>query len=295
MSVFINSKQAVVDYINTANSTTRLNLNNVALSRPYPVSSSRYEEATTKNTWSYVVPAGTTPIFKGRKVVFWNRLTLSDFARFRTSRQVKAPKPTTVHELLPAIKYYLAINLTADDVENDPLNLDQDGVGTVTVRAKDTSPLWVGSVTFDVIPGGLPFEQHLTNVTPNQLKYPIDNYKTGTSAALVAYPIDATEYRDELLVIEEGLLHGQGLATILNLLLRLDVSSDGKTLWNIGAGSKEWALQGATVFYNGLNEAALPTNPAYKYVIGIELRGDVTIPTGRFYLHYTDPEDASAA
>lgn len=295
MSVFINSKQAVVDYINTANSTTRLNLNNVALSRPYPVSSSRYEQATAKNTWSFVVPSGATPIFKGRKVVFWNRLTLSDFARFRTTRQVKAPKPTTVHELLPAIKYYLAINLSVDDVENDPLNLDQDGVGVVTVRAKETSPLWLGSVTFEVIPGGLPFEQYLTNVTPNQLKYPIDNYKTGTSAALVAYPIDATEYRDELLVIEEGLLHGQGLATILNLLLRLDVSSDGKTLWNIAAGSKEWALQNATVFYNGLNEAALPTNPAYKYVIGIELRGDVTIPTGRFYIHYTDPEDASAA
>jgi hypothetical protein len=294
MSVFINSKQAVLDYINAANSETRFNLDNVAVSRPYEVASSRYTAKTQKNTWAIVIP-GATPLFKGRKVIFYNRLNLVDFARFRPVRQVKAPKPTTTHGLLAAIKHYFAINLSVDDVEDDPLNLDINGVGTVTVRAKETSPLWIGELTFDVIPGGLPLEEYLTVIAPDQIKYPIDNFKTGTSAAVVTYPINATTYRDSLLTIEEGTLHGDGLNTVLALLLALDTSSDGKALWNGSESSLTWSLQGATVFYNGLNEAALPTNPSFKYVIGIELRGDVTIPSGRFYIHYTDPEDTSAA
>lgn len=294
MSVFVNSKQAVLDYINVANLTTRLTSANVTVSRPYETGNSRYADKTEKNTWSIVVPAGTTPIFIGRKVIFYNRLILDDFARFRPVRTVKAPKPTTTHGLLASIKYYFAINLSVDDVEDDPLNLDADGVGTVTVRAKATSPLWTGQITFDVMPGSLPLEEYLTNIAPDQLKYPIDNFKTGSSAALIAYPVNATYFRDRLLTIEEGLLHGDGLATVLEALLSLDYSSEGKLLWNSAQGSTEWALEGATVFYNGLNEAALPTNPAFKYVIGIELRSDVTIPSGRFYIHYSDPEDASA-
>jgi hypothetical protein len=294
MSVFINSKQAVIDYINAANSTTRLTSANIDLSRPYDVMDSRYQGQTEKNSWAIVAP-GATPLFKGRKVVFYNRLQLNDFARFRPARQLKAPKPATTHGLLEAIRYYYAINLSADDVEDDPLNLDVNGVGTVTVRAKPSSPLWIGQITFEVMPGGLPLEEYLTNIAPDQIKYPIDNFKTGSSAAVIAYPIDATINRDRLLVIEEGTLHGAGLTAVLETLLLLDISSDGKALWNSNQSSTAWSLQGATVFYNGLNEAALPTNPVYKYVIGIELRGDVTIPSGRFYIHYNDPEDASAA
>ncbi|MNQ32313.1 hypothetical protein D3C85_457140 [compost metagenome] len=295
MSVFINSKQAVIDYINAVNAPVRITPTNVKLSKPYEVSGGRYATQTLKNTWSIVEPDGTPLTFRGRKVIFYNRLDLADFARFRPVRPLKAPKPTSVHGMLAAIQYYFAIKLSVDDVEDDPTNLDVDGVGTVTVRAKATSPLWIGSITFDVLPGGLPLEEYLTNITPDQIKYPIDNFKTGSSAAVIAYPLDATPYRDNLLIIEEGLLHGTGLATVLEAMLTLDTSSDGKTLWNSSVGSLTWSLEGATVFYNGLNEAALPTNPAFKYVIGIELRGDLTIPSGRFYLHYSDPEDASAA
>lgn len=145
-----------------------------------------------------------------------------------------------------------------------------------------------------MIPGGLPFEEYLTVTAPDQLKYPIDNFETGSSAALIAYPIDATVFRDQLLPIEEGLLHGDGLALLLEILTTKD-GSDGRTLWNNQAGSTQWSLEGATVFYNGLNEAALPTNPAFKYVIGIELRAGVSIPSGRFYIHYTDPENTDSA
>ena len=293
MTVFINSKQAVLDYTNAANGGTRFTALTVVLSKPYDTSGTRHQALTKKNTFMIVEP-GTTKMFKGRQWIYYNRLELGDFARFRPNRPLKCPKPAKAHELLAAIKNYFAINLSVDDIENDSLTLDELGMGTVTIRAKPTSPLWLGSLTFDVIPGGLPFEEYLTVTAPDQLKYPIDNFETGSSAALIAYPIDATVFRDQLLPIEEGLLHGDGLALLLEILTTKD-GSDGRTLWNNQAGSTQWSLEGATVFYNGLNEAALPTNPAFKYVIGIELRAGVSIPSGRFYIHYTDPENTDSA
>lgn len=290
MTVFVDSKQAVLNYINAANSVTRFNLDNVTMSKPKPVEGSRHMDKTLKNTYATVVP-GTAGIFKGRKSIYYNRLLLNDFARFRATRVLKTPAVTSVHGLLPAIQFYYAIKLSTADVEDDPITLDQDGKATVTVRAKADSPLWLGSITFDLIPGGYDLTQAVTTLWMTEFKYPIPNFDTGSSAALIAYPIDATYYRDELLMIEEGELHGDGLAKVVEALLALDYSSDGKLLWNGSAASTEWSLAGATVFYNGLNEAALPTNPAFKYVIGIELRADVSIPSGRFYIHYSDPEN----
>lgn len=291
MTVFIDSKQAVLNYVNAANSTTRFTAENVTMGKPkITAESSKHSAKTIKNTYLVCEP-GPAKIFKGRKFLYYNRLQLGDFARFRSSRKIKTPTPTTTHDLIPAIRYYLAIWLSEQDIENDPVTVDQYGQGAAVIRAKVDSPLWLGEMTVEIMPGGNPLEQHLTNIFPDQLKYPIDNFKDGSSAALIAYPIDATFYRDDLLMIEEGELHGDELAKIVEVLKALDYSSDGKTLWNGDQLSTEWSLYGATVFYNGLNEAALPTNPAFKYVIGIELRSGVTIPSGRFYIHYTDPEN----
>jgi len=291
MTVFVDSKQAVLNYVNGANNTTRFTAANVTMGRPkVTAESDKHSAKTIKNTYVTCVP-GPAAIFKGRKFLYYNRLQLADFARFRSSRKVRAPQPQTTHDLIPAIRWYLAIWLSEQDIENDPITLDEFGRGTATIRAKVDSPLWLGQVTVEIEPGGNPLQQHLTNIFPDQLKYPIDNFSTGSSAALIAYPIDATTYRDDLLMIDEGELHGDGLAKVVEALLTLDTSSDGKLLWNGNAGSTEWSLAGATVFYNGLNEAALPTNPAFKYVLGIELRGDVSIPSGRFYIHYKDPDN----
>jgi hypothetical protein len=291
MSVFIDSKQAVLNYVNAANSTTRFTTTNVVMGKPKDTAlSDKHSAKTMKNTYLVCQP-GPDKIFKGRKFLYYNRLRLEDFARFRSTRKIRSPQPATTHDLIPAIRYYLAIWLSEQDIENDPVTIDEFGQGTATIRAKADSPLWLGELTVEIEPGGNPLDQWLTNISPDQLKYPIDNFKDGSSAAVITYPIDATYYRDDLLLIEEGELHGTELDKLVEVLKALDYSSDGKTLWNSDQVSTEWSLSGASVFYNGLNEAALPTNPAFKYVIGIELRSDVTIPSGRFYIHYTDPEN----
>lgn len=289
MSVFLQSKKSLLSYLNATNGTTVFDEDNLILSQPAPVAGTWLDEVTDKNTYLKVTAAPTAP-FKGRATIRYDRLNLGDFAHFRPVRQLPAYQPATTHDLLPAILYYYGLNIGPDDVEDTPLSLTG-GAGTVTLVAKATSFIWLGSLTFDVIEGGADLNELITVASLEGLDYPVPNPDTQVSALLYVYPMDATNYRDQLLLIpDDAILTSGDAETLRSALTALDTGV-GKNLWNTSNASTEWSLEGATVVFNGLNSLAYPTNQAYKYVMAVELRVGVTVPTGIFYLHYNDPED----
>jgi hypothetical protein len=292
MSVFIDSNQALLNYLNTANSTTMFTLTNLLWSSPAPIAGTWMEGTTTKNTYMKVTAAAGAG-FEGKATIKYDRLKLSDFAAFKPTRTLKCYKPVTTHDLLPNILYYFGLVIGKQDIVDEPLTL-VDGVGTVTLKAKATSPLWLDQLTFDVIEGGANLADQLTVKALNGLNYPVTDPTTQTSALLYTYPLNLTAYRDELLAMVEGTLT-QAQADRLVVMLKALDKGPGATLWNSDGSSKSWSVAGAKVIFCGLNSMVFPTNQSYKYVMCLELRADVTVPTGRFYLHFNDPDNPNSA
>ncbi|MNY19491.1 hypothetical protein D3C86_1529280 [compost metagenome] len=108
------------------------------------------------------------------------------------------------------------------------------------------------------------------------------------------YGYDWTIYKDLLDALNDAdVLSLATNADFLAAVKAMDTGS-GKALWTIDKTKVTYDLGDAQVVYTGLNDPGLPTNPSYKYVVGIMMRADVTTPPGVFYLHYNDPVDPDA-
>lgn len=297
MSVFYTPKTALLDHINCANGYTtvdnyRFTEDQVILSRPSPIEGTWREETTDKNTFIRVsaIEGGT---FKGNATCTYNRLDLGDFRHFRPTRRLPCHEPSTTLDLIPNILFYFGIHLEPEEVFEDELSLDGDGNGVATIRMKDDAIIFYGELTFDVVAGGAFLPDHLVKKELDGLNYPVDDPSTQVSAILYAYPFDLSEHRDFLVEVDEGLLPDETAATLATLITQVDYN-EVKGDWNADAESTQWSLAGANVLYNGLNNLQFASNQRFKYVMQIELREDVTIPTGVFFLHYNDPFDPNA-
>jgi len=230
VSIFIDPKQSLMDYVNAANATTRFTVNNVLFSVPAPVAGTWREGTTTKNTYVKATAAPTAD-FKGKTILVYNRLQLGDFAKFRPTRPLPCYQVSTVHDILSNILYYYAIRLTTDDVENDPITLDGQGKGTVTVRAKAGSLKWLGSVTFDIVPGGALVDNYLQTKILNGLNYPVTDETTQTSALVYCYGLDFTAYRDQFLPIDDEQTITPAAALIVANALKAIDKGSANALW----------------------------------------------------------------
>lgn len=294
MSIFIDPKQSLLDYINVANGTTRFTALNTALSIPQPVAGTWREGTTDKNTFVKATPMAGAD-FKGKTYLMYDRLLMADFRHFRPTRQLPCYQVDSVHDILSNILYYYAIRLTTDDVEDDPIVLDGQGRGTATVRAKSGSLKWLGSVTFDIVPGGALIDSYLTATTLNGLNYPVDDFTTQTSALIYTYGYDFSGYRDLFLPIPDGGTLTPAQALVVADALRTLDKGTAAALWTgVDATATVWNVFGAKVVHNGLNSMEYASNPAFKYILVLELAATVTKPSGRFILHYGDPEDPNA-
>lgn len=291
MSVFVASKDSVLRALNASNSSS-YTFNDVQFSKPLPVAGSWREGTTAHNTLIKVSANPTGPL-EGSQYYTYDRLSLNDFSKFKPTRPLQVYNPQTTKDLLRNIQYYFGLNIQADDIIDEPLSL-VDGSGTVVLKAHSDSLGWIGQIDFAVTPGGADLAALTTTKALNGLNYPIAD-PTKISGLMYCYPMDFTPYRDTLLAIpQDGTLTQAQADAIVPMLKALDSGGAGATLWNSTAGNVNWSIAGATVFYNGLNSAAFPTNSKFKYVLGLELRADVNVPVGRFYLQYSDPVDPNS-
>jgi len=296
MSVFYDPAVALLDHVNISNGyntvgTFRFTTATCFLSKPIPTEGTWREETTDKNTFLRI-SAKPTANFKGQAVITYNRLNLGDYLHFRPEATLPAHAPETVHDLIPNFLFYFGIYLREDEVHDDPLSLVE-GAGDVTIRMKEDALIFYGEITIPVIPGGANINILATKKELDGLNYPVDNPLTEVSALLYCYPLDLSEHRDSILPIEEGIISDTDATTLADIIKLVDIATN-KDSWNSDPEALTWSLQGATVIHNGLNNISMPTNQKYKYVMALDLREGVTMPSGRFYLHYNDPFDPDA-
>lgn len=272
-----------------ANNGIALQKTDISWSAPQVVAGSWREQATTKNTAARVT-ADPASAFQGSVIQLYDRLDIASLINFAGFRVLGAPEATTVHQLLPNIKYTTGVPFTTDDLENLSITTE-DNKRYAVLSAKPTSQGWIGSLRMEVLSGGVQLETAVTQPVLPGLLYPNPEAVPGTDTmgSVYLYGYDFTAYFPDISELIPGPLALADATKMVAMLKNVDVSS-GKNLWTTDAGAAAWSLDGAVISRNGLNNTnTLPTNPAYKYVLGITPKSTLTSPKGIMYLHYNDP------
>lgn len=290
MTYMTQSLPDVLAAINTANSTA-YKVTEISFGVPEALSGTWKGQVTSRNTGVRITAVPGSP-YQGKRDLTYDRLNLGTLnATNLPGFKCSAYNVTTVHGLLPMLQYWTGIHFTTADLEDDPLVDNGDNTQSVTLRAKAGSLGWIGTAPLVVSKGAAPIDQLITVTSLNGLNYPTPS-DTDTYGAMYLYPYDYTTYFDTLSPIAPGVLTSTQADALKAMLLATDIGT-GKTSWVNSAGVTSWNLAGATVVSNGLNSPSLPTNPTYKYVMGLRLDPSVLTPAGLMYLHYNDPFDAS--
>lgn len=283
------SLDSLLYYVNLANGTA-YTLTDLLVSKPQVVSGSWHEQVTTKNTVVRLSAAPGSP-YKGNKQVVYDRLNLANLAGLK-GFSVFAYQIPDVHGLIPAIANYTGLHFSTADLNNVSLVDNGDGNLKAVLTAHPDSIAWVGSVELIVKPGGVPLDEAVAAPNLPGLNYPTANDQD-TFGAVYLYGYDFTTFFNDVALMPTGVLSGINADKLVTALKATDISS-GAALWTNADGATAWNLKGATVVSNGLNSSTLPTNQAYKYVMGLTLAAGVITPAGTMYLHYNDPFDPSA-
>lgn len=272
--------------LNAANSTAYV-ANDLTFGVPQALSGTWQGQVTTRNTVVRVTAKAGSP-YQGTRQITYDRLDLAKLTAVNLAGfQCAAYNVTTLYNLLPMLQYWTGIQFTTDDLEDAPLVDNGDSTQTVLVKAKAGSLGWIGTATLTVTRGAAPIDQLVTVTSLNGLNYPTANDQD-TYGALYLYPYDFTTYFSTLSAIAPGVISSTQADAIAAMLQAVDTGV-GKALWTNTPGATAWNLAGATVVSNGLNTPSLPTNSAYKYVMGLQLDSSVLTPAGLMYLHYNDP------
>jgi hypothetical protein len=288
------SATALLAEINTANSTT-LQSTDVSFSNPQVISGGMWQGvASDRNTAVRVTGSGVN--YQGNTVIQYNRKDISQLANL-PSLQMAVYNINTVWDLIQYFAYWTGIKFAQSDLINDPVTSLTNGAGPITVRADPNSLGWINSVTINVTQGGLGLDNAVQTTALAGLNYPVADASapptTATYGPVYTYPYDFSANTPTYLTWQPGVITAQQAATLVSALQAVDVGA-GAALWNSvasgSAGYTAWNLTGATIVSNGLNNAnTMPTNPAFKYVMVLQLGAQNTVPNGLLYLQYNDP------
>lgn len=227
--------------------------------------------------------------YTGQQRIFYDRLDLAkvfEHTPLNTYAKLRAFRPTTIHDLVPAINDTYGLNITTADINDGELNLTA-GSGQVTVVANPRSLGWIGQVTFTVVPGDAKLELWMTDTDLEGISYPSGQSAKG-QAEVYSYRYDATNYWSMLHTIsvpEGGLLPSQAVADILTELT-------GDT-WKFEAG--DYSLVGSLITYNDVNTTDRPSNPNFTHVMEITLGEACTNFAGTLRFHYNSDNSIESA
>lgn len=289
------SATALLAEINAANATSLLPTD-ISYSNPQVITGGTWQGvATDRNTAIRVTGSGLN--YQGSKVILYNRKDISQLNNLPNFKMA-VYNINTVWDLIQYFAYWTGIKFVQGDLINDPVTGLVNGAGNITVRADPNSLGWHGQITIAVTLGGLGLDNAVTNTALTGLNYPASDAvappATATQGAVYLYPYDFSANTPTWLTYTPGVLTSGQADALVAAIKAVDIGA-GAAIWNdttSGATFTTWNLSGATIVSNGLNNSAtMPTNPAFKYVMVLQLRSDVTVPSGLLYLQYNDPFD----
>jgi hypothetical protein len=291
MSTFqIPSLTDLLNAINAANGTSFL-LTDLSYSQPKVVAGTWQGLSSDRNTAVKVTAVASQ--YQGSQVILYNRLDLGQLANLPGIANLAVTGPLHTWDILPQLLYYTGIQFIQGDLQNLPITLNGDGTGQVQLSADPNSLGWQGSVMLNVVSGGVLIDAAASVTQLPGINYPVSDALAPPASATYGpaylYPYDFTTYQPTFLTYAPGACTQAQLDYILAAIKALDVGA-GTTLWVDTGANTAWNLTGATILSNGLNNAAVtPTNPAFKYVMALQLAASVPQPAGVLYLHYNDP------
>lgn len=291
MSYMTKSVDDFLATLNAANSTA-FTAADITFGVPQVVEGTWQGQVTSHNS-AMRVTAKAGGAYQGTKVLTYDRLKLNDLVSANIPGfKVSAYTATTIYTLFPMLQYWTGIQFTTDDLNDGPLVDNGDNTMTAVLSAKPGSIGWIGNLSIIVTKGSAPIDEMVQVTALPGLNYPTANDQD-TFAQLYMYGYDFTSYFTQVQAMAPGVLNSTQADQLVTAFKAIDISA-GKALWVNNPGDTQWNLAGATVLSNGLNSGSLPTNPAYKYVMALQLAGGVLLPAGAMYLHYNDPFDPSA-
>lgn len=101
------------------------------------------EDNTVRNT-KIMTMASEAGIYKGSRVIYYDRLNLADMVNFEFTQAV-LPNNTGVHAMLRSIMAMTGLSFTEDDLVNHVSEPDGNGGVQVLLEAKPESIGWTGS------------------------------------------------------------------------------------------------------------------------------------------------------
>lgn len=238
---------------------------------------------TTKNS-SMLVRVGSGP-YSGQIRVFYDRLNFADVMAYtpvNSYAKLRVFRPSTIHDLIPALNDYYGFNITPADIEDGPLELSG-GQGTALIKANPRSQGWRGEFTVTIGPGDAKLEQWLVDADLEGIAYPSGQTVKG-HAEVYSYGYDNSEFWSQLrdiVVPEEGMLVTPAIADIL-----VEITGDS---WGFVEG--DYSLLGAKIIYNGPNTSEMKSNPDYGNLVIIELGPQCANLAGKLQLHYNTDSD----
>lgn len=227
--------------------------------------------------------AGTTMVYYDRLDV--SKLTLANYGAGMPALTDSIPECSQI------VRKFTGAVIGTDDIDVVVSGVTE-ALGTLDFSIKTSSVGWFGEASLQIpIVATVPrTNEVITDTNLKGLNYPEDSL-TATFGQMYLTPFDFTLNGLVLKPITTGVLSTVNADALVTVLKAVDTYA-GKTLWNNDAASTAWSLNGATVMKNGLNtDPSVLSNPAYKYVMVLKLRSDVTKPLGQLYLHYNEPFD----
>ncbi|EQA3267549.1 hypothetical protein ACX1DQ_001412 [Salmonella enterica subsp. enterica serovar Newport] len=293
MAIYQPSKDVLLAAVNAQNSLA-VKMTDIIWSTPKDIRGTEKETLTNRNTQIKITADGVTgSTWSGKKNVFYNRMKVEDLLVLIGDTLAIGPSNETLYAAIPGLNQRYGFVLEEADLQDADIEWNGDKTeGTVRVVAHPESIGWVGQATFKVVKGDESLVSAVTTNVLTGLKYPNGQMGSENVTAVIAevysYPYNFTKYRDALLAYTPGILSGQPLTDMVNLLK--DITG---TAW-VATTSASYGLAGAEVISVGLNDpVAMPTNAKYKYALVLKLPVTCTTIVGTLYLQFNDLDDPS--
>ncbi|WNT47955.1 virion structural protein [Salmonella phage SPLA3] len=293
MAIYQPSKDVLLAAVNAQNSLA-VKMTDIIWSSPKDIRGTEKETLTNRNTQIKITADGVTgSTWSGKKNVFYNRMKVEDLLVLIGDTLAIGPSNETLYAAIPGLNQRYGFVLEEADLQDADIEWNGDKTeGTVRVVAHPESIGWVGQATFKVVKGDESLVSAVTTNVLTGLKYPNGQMGSETVSAIIAevysYPFNFTKHHDALMAFTPGILSGQPLTDMVNLLK--DVTG---AAW-VATTAASYGLAGAEVISVGLNDpVAMPTNAKYKYALVLKLPVTCTNIVGTLYLQFNELDDPS--
>ncbi|HHS7556205.1 TPA: hypothetical protein ACTPQ1_004495 [Salmonella enterica] len=293
MAIYQPSKDVLLAAVNAQNSLS-VKMTDIIWSAPKDIRGTEKETTTGRNTQVKITADGVTgSTWSGKKNVYYNRMKVEDLLVLIGDTLAIGPSNDTLFTAIPGLNQRYGFVLEEADLLDADIEWNGDKTeGSVHVAANPDSIGWIGQATFKVVKGDESLVSAVTTNILTGLKYPNGQMGSETVSGVIAqvysYPYNFTKYRDQMLAFTPGVLSGQPLTDMVNILK--DITG---TAW-VATTAASYGLAGGEVVSVGLNDPiAMPTNAKYKYALVLKLPVTCTSIVGTMYLQFNDLDDPS--